>query len=64
MLAITDSRFQDELLRQAKDAGKIERSFEIPRLARGNSPEMTERVLTPAREAGLLPLFPFGTRFH
>ncbi len=63
MLAITDSRFQDELLRQAKDAGKIERSFEIPRLARGNSPEMIERVLTPAREAGLLPLFPFGTDF-
>ena len=29
MLAITDSRFQDELLRQAKDAGKIERSFEL-----------------------------------
>ena len=28
MLAITDSRFQDELLRQAKDAGKIERSFD------------------------------------
>ena len=28
MLAITDSRFQDELLRQAKDAGKIARTFE------------------------------------
>ena len=30
MLAIADSRFQDELLRQAKDAGKIERGFELP----------------------------------
>ena len=32
MLAITDSRFQDELLRQAKDAGKIERAFELPKV--------------------------------
>ncbi len=29
MLAITDSRFQDELLRQAKDAGKIERIVRV-----------------------------------
>src|SRR6202161_148698 len=39
MLAITDSRFQDELLKQAKDAGKIARSFELPPSARNNTPE-------------------------
>ena len=63
MLAITDSRFQDGLLRQAKEAGKIERSFELPKNARDNTPEAIERALKPAADAGLLSLFPFGTDF-
>ena len=63
MLAITDSRYQDELLRQAKDAGKIERAFTLPASARDNTPETIERLLRPAAEAGLLPPFPFGTDF-
>jgi acyl-CoA hydrolase len=63
MLAVTDSQFQHELLRQAKDAGKIERNFELPAAARDNTPESIERVLAPAREKGLLPPFPFGTDF-
>src|SRR5262252_4897765 len=37
MLAITDSRFQDELARTAKDAGKLAKSYEIPREARDNT---------------------------
>ena len=63
MLAITDARFQDELLRQAMDAGKIERTFEVPKSARNNTPEAIEQALRPAVDAGLLPLFPFGTDF-
>ena len=63
MLAITDQRFQGELLRQAKDAGKIERSFALPKSARDNTPDAIERVLQPAADAGLLPTFPFGTDF-
>jgi acyl-CoA hydrolase len=63
MLAIADARFQDELLRQAKDAGKIEPKFEVPKTARDNTPEAIERALKPAADAGLLPLFPFGTDF-
>jgi acyl-CoA hydrolase len=63
MLGITDSRWQGELLRQAKDAGKIERGFEIPAHARDNTPKAIERKLRPAREAGVLPEFPFGTDF-
>jgi len=63
MLAITDSRFQDQLLRQAKDAGKIEASFELPKAARENTPDAIERKLKPAADAGLLPPFPFGTDF-
>jgi acyl-CoA hydrolase len=63
MLAIADSRFQDELMRQATDAGKIERSFELPKTARNNTPAMVAQSLQSARDAGLLPLFPFGTDF-
>ena len=63
MLAITDSRFQDELLRQAKDAGKIERGYELPKSARDNTPDAVARALKPAADAGLLPAFPFGTDF-
>jgi hypothetical protein len=63
MLSITDSRFQDELLRQAKDAGKIEAGFTPPAEWRSNTPEKVARALAPARAAGHLPLFPFGTDF-
>jgi acyl-CoA hydrolase len=63
VLAISDARFQDELLRQAKDAGKIERSYELPRSARDNTPDALARALAPAADAGLLPAFPFGTDF-
>jgi acyl-CoA hydrolase len=63
MLAITDQRFQGELLRQAKDAGKIERSFALPKSARDNTPDAIERALKPAADADLLPTFPFGTDF-
>jgi hypothetical protein len=63
MLAITDARYQDDLLRQAKEAGKINGDFELPRWARENTPEAIETALNPAREAGLLPPFPFGTDF-
>ena len=63
MLAVTDSRFQGELLRQAKDAGKIEKQFELPAACRDNTPERIARALKPATEQGLLPPFPFGTDF-
>ena len=63
MLAVADSRFQDELLRQAKEAGKIEQGFELPAACRDNTPERIARALKPAREQGLLPAFPFGTDF-
>ena len=63
MLAITDSRFQDELARVAKDAGKLPKDFEIPRAYRENAPERIAAALKPARDAGLLPSFPFGSDF-
>jgi hypothetical protein len=63
MLAVADLRFQDELLRRARDAGKIERSFELPAACRDNTPERIARALEGARDEGLLPPFPFGSDF-
>ena len=63
MLAVTDSRFQAELTRVAKDAGKLPKNFEIPPTHRENFPEAIAAALKPARDAGLLPSFPFGSDF-
>jgi hypothetical protein len=63
MLGVADSRFQAELVRQAKDAGKLPNSFEIPAAHRENYPDRIARALKPAREAGLLASFPFGSDF-
>ena len=63
MLAVTDSRFQPELARQAKDAGKLPKNFEIEAAHRENFPERIAAALKPARQAGLLPSFPFGSDF-
>lgn len=59
MLAIADSRFQGELLRQAKDAGKIAKGYEIPATFRDNTPERIERALKPFD----LPPYPSGSDF-
>jgi hypothetical protein len=63
MLAIADSRFQPELLRQAKDARKIPAHYEIPAAHRDNTPDKILRALKPLRARGQLPAFPFGTDF-
>src|SRR5579885_415457 len=61
MLNIADSRFQPELLRAAKDAGKLPRNHEIPARFRDNVPEKISAALSPFR--GHLPPFPFGSDF-
>lgn len=63
VLAIADSRFQPELLRQAKDARKILAQYEIPAAYRDNTPEKIAHALKPLRARGQLPPFPFGTDF-
>lgn len=63
MLSVADSRFQPELMRQAKDAGKLPKHFEIAAAHRDNTPERIAAALKPARDAGLLPMFPFGSDF-
>ncbi|MEO0618979.1 MAG: acetyl-CoA hydrolase/transferase C-terminal domain-containing protein [Pseudomonadota bacterium] len=61
MLNVADSRFQDDLLTQAKKARKIEASYRIPDSFRGNSPEQIADTLGPAQARGDLPMFPLGT---
>ncbi len=63
MLQVSDSRFQPELMRQAKEAGKLPKSYDIPAAYRDNVPERISAALKPARDAGLLPMFPFGSDF-
>jgi hypothetical protein len=63
MLQVADSRFQNDLMRQAKDAGKLPTNYEIPAAHRQNFSERIASALKPAREAGLLPSFPFGSDF-
>ncbi len=63
ILNITDSRFQDELLQTAKRFKKIPESYQIPDMFRNNYPERINENLTPYKEKGLFPPFPFGTDF-
>lgn len=63
MLCVTDARFQEELLDDAKKAGKIERDFTLPRSWSRNLPECISEALAPARASGILPDFPFGSDF-
>jgi acyl-CoA hydrolase len=61
LVEIADSRFQDELLMQAKRAGKIRKDYRIPDHARNNRPQRLKQILAQYRERGLFPEFPFGT---
>jgi acyl-CoA hydrolase len=61
LLAIADSRFQPQLLREAQRAGKIASSHAIPEAHRGNTPQRLERALATHRAAGLFSEYPFGT---
>ncbi len=63
LLAIADSRFQDDLLEKAKRHGKVEADYVIPAEQRNNFPEKIEGRLAAFRAAGKLPDFPFGTDF-
>jgi acyl-CoA hydrolase len=60
LLAVTDSRFQADLLSEAKKAGKIESSYQIPEAHRRNLPETLSAALNPLRKEGFFSTFPFG----
>lgn len=65
LIAIADSRFQDDLVAQAKAAGKLNADYEVPEQHRQNLPKVLRARLQPWLSAegssALLPDFPFGT---
>ncbi len=63
MLAITDSRFQDELMATAKNAGKLAKDFALNERYRANTPEQLAQRLAATQAKGDLPAFPFGSDF-
>jgi acyl-CoA hydrolase len=63
LIKIADSRFQDELLTQAKAAGKVPADYVLPDMYRNNTPEAIGSVLGRLTKSGLFPPFPFGCDF-
>lgn len=63
MLRIADSRFQQDLLKQAQRAGKLPGDWELESRYRDNSPARIRAALHQSRLHGLLPVFPYGTDF-
>ncbi len=63
LLAICDSRFQDELMAKAKANGKLDADYQIPARYRKNLPEILSAQLMHESTRALLPDFPFGTDF-
>jgi acyl-CoA hydrolase len=61
MLNIADSRFQDELLADAKRAHKIDAGYRIPDDRRHNTPARLAEAFEVPRRAGLFSEYPFGT---
>ncbi|MBV4532022.1 acetyl-CoA hydrolase [Pseudomonas sp. SWRI107] len=61
LLAICDSRFQAELMAQAKAAGKLAKGFELDARYRDNTPDRLEAIR--ARHGRLFPEYPLGTDF-
>ena len=61
LLNVTDSRFQQDLLDTAKQAGKLEADYEIPESFKHNTPARLEAIIAKHQRAGLFPAFPLGT---
>ncbi|BHH82184.1 hypothetical protein LA52FAK_04730 [Desulforhopalus sp. 52FAK] len=63
ILKITDSRFQDELIKEAKRHGKLASDFELAPEYKQNFPERIDAMLKPYQADGHFAAFPFGTDF-
>lgn len=63
LIRIADSRFQGELLKQAKKAGKVRQDFKLPAHWRDNTPGKVSKALAAAGEGDCFPAFPFGRDF-
>ena len=63
MLKIADSRFQPQLMAQAKAAGKLPQDYQIPEAYRQNTPERIQAMYRKFSPRGAFDPFPFGCDF-
>jgi hypothetical protein len=63
ILNITDSRFQDKLMLQAKKAGKLDENYQIPPEFRNNFPETLKKQFNKYQAQGYFENFPFGSDY-
>lgn len=61
LIAVADSRFQNELVAVAKANGKLQENYEVPAHQRHNTPASQLQRLT--KWKAMMPDFPFGTDF-
>ena len=63
LLKITDSRFQEELMQQAKKYGKLRMDYMIAEEYKNNFPHVIKQKIEKFQQAGFFRRFPFGTDF-
>jgi hypothetical protein len=63
LLNIADSRFQQSLMQQAKEAGKLEPDYQILGEFTNNYPHIIEEKIQTFKQQGFFQRFPFGTDF-
>ena len=63
LIRIADSRFQKDLLAQAKKAGKVAADFKLPAHWCQNTPDKVAQALKAGGEGDWFPAFPFGRDF-
>lgn len=64
LLAITDARFQAELMTQAKRDGKLAADFCAPDVWQRNTPQALSDALRPMQAKGGFARYPFGSDFN
>lgn len=63
LLNVTDSRFQQTLLDEAKRRGKVAASYQIPDALKNNFPEKIDRFVNEGKKLGAFATYPFGSDF-
>lgn len=65
LINVADSRFQDELVEQAKKANKLPQDYQVPEKFRNNYPDQLMKKLQAFKQQnkGLFDVFPFGSDF-
>ncbi|MFT5807836.1 MAG: acyl-CoA hydrolase [Moritella dasanensis] len=63
LIKISDSRFQPQLLKQAKEAGKVASDYQIPRAFCHNLPETIAGLCDKYKRQGVFPEYPQGSSF-